>query len=122
MATATPVLWTYKKHDDGRADIKLRFTDENRSVYLSLGIAVRENQWNPRLQRVRKNHRDADEINANFDELVNESNDQDGRLDAVEAAPAVHTHLVRVLCFRRAATTGASTADRPSSTLGERME
>ena len=64
MATATPVLWTYKKHDDGRADIKLRFTDENRSVYLSLGIAVRENQWNPRLQRVRKNHRDADEINS----------------------------------------------------------
>lgn len=64
MASVTPVLWTYSKHADGRADIKLRFSDSDRSVYLSLDVPIRENQWNERTRRVRKNHRDADDINA----------------------------------------------------------
>lgn len=45
-----------KQRKNGEIPIYLRFTENRKTRYLSTGIAVQEDQWNPKKQEVRKSH------------------------------------------------------------------
>ena len=63
MATVTPILRTSQKDKRGRCPVWLRISDRDRSRFVSLSVKVLPSQWNPRQQRVRKGHPNADLIN-----------------------------------------------------------
>ena len=63
MAKITPVLWKHKKNKKGLSPIYLRIADTNKSRYVSLGVRIRESQWNERTGRVRKSNDQSEEIN-----------------------------------------------------------
>lgn len=63
MAKVTPVLWTPKKNGKGLSPIYLRIEAANKRRYLSLGQFVKEADWNPKQQQVRKSHDEHERIN-----------------------------------------------------------
>ena len=73
MATITPLLRLQKQDAKGTVPIYLRISDRNRSRFVSLGVRIRPSQWNERLQRVRRNHNNADEINAIITRRISEA-------------------------------------------------
>lgn len=65
MSKITPVLLKQKvTKQGGPIPVYLRIEGGNRRKYVSLRLSVREKDWNPKNHRVRKSHRNADEMNA----------------------------------------------------------
>ena len=70
MAKITPVLWTYNEDSEGKSPIYLRISSRGKTKYLSLGVKLRESQWNPRSQSVRKGHPRSADINTLIQERL----------------------------------------------------
>lgn len=74
----TPILWTYRKDKDNKCPIKIRISENYRKRYITLGIYIKENQWDGK--RV-INHEDASEYNAKINKAVSQAEIQSLELD-----------------------------------------
>lgn len=56
MATINVIARSAKKDEDGTVPLYLRLSHRSRNRYLSLGYRLKETDWNPNKQKVRKSH------------------------------------------------------------------
>lgn len=73
MATATLLPWTAKEDSDGRLPVYLVVRHEGERATMSLGMKVKEKQWNPNKEEVRKSHPDYADLNHYFAEVKREA-------------------------------------------------
>jgi integrase len=69
MKTIKPVLWS-RPTVDGEHQIKIRITNERKSVYVDTGIKISKSHWNNKTCRVRTTHSDATNINSLIDDYL----------------------------------------------------
>lgn len=119
MATVTPVLWKHKKNARGEHPIWLRFSDNRRDLYLSLGVFVKPKHWNPRQQRVRKSHPLTDDINDLIVERLTEAEREILRRKRLRE-PITAEVLKQVVVGREEATDFFAFAERHVATLHRR--
>ncbi len=75
-----------KARPDGHAPLWIRFTDGQRTIYLSLGVYLHPRLWNARKSEVRKGHPHAKRINGLITKRLAEAEDERIRL-MVEREP-----------------------------------
>ena len=77
-----------KKTSDGKIPIYIRITENRKSRYLSTGISVKENEWNKRLQEIRKSHPLSVKLNEELTQLKLKSESKKSELRQKEKLDA----------------------------------
>lgn len=70
--TISPYLRLTTKRDDGTSPVYIRLTKDRKYRYVTTGVWVKPNDWNPRLKEVRRSHRQYKRLNQIIRDKVSE--------------------------------------------------
>lgn len=92
MATVKAVL-RKKQNNDGSFPLALRITKDRKTSFIHLGYSLKENEWEPATQRVRKSHPNSTRLNNFIIAKLAEANNK--ALELETAKPVVSAQAVR---------------------------
>jgi len=73
MATTKILLKTEKENKNGKSPLYLRIIQDRKPTYISLGVNLKENEWNDEEKKVRKTHPNSVRLNAYISKKVAEA-------------------------------------------------
>ena len=76
MASTKIVLRIDKIDNTGHAPLFMRIIKDRKTKFLSLGLKLKENEWDSEKQRVKKNHPNSTRLNANISNKIAEAEGQ----------------------------------------------
>jgi integrase len=88
MATTKILLKTEKKNKKGKSPLYLRIIQDRKPTYMSLGISLKENEWNDEERKVRKIHPNSGRLNAYIAQKVAEAEAKILELQAKKIRPS----------------------------------
>ncbi|MEI6457203.1 MAG: Arm DNA-binding domain-containing protein, partial [bacterium] len=73
MASTKILLKTDKEDKNGKSPLYLRIIQDRKPTYISLGVNLKENEWNDEEKKVRKTHTNSGRLNAYIAKKVAEA-------------------------------------------------
>ena len=98
--TITPVLWS-RKDKDKLHPIKIRFTEDRKSIYINVGWSISQKDWSNSKKRVKSTHKEHLEINYEIEKILKQYEKQIEKTGQVKRSKIMVFNFIKELIRRK---------------------
>ena len=119
--TITPVLWS-RKDKDKLHPIKIRFTEDRKSIYINVGWSISQKDWSNSKKRVKSTHKEHLEINYEIEKILKQYEKQIEKTGQVKRSKIMVFNFIKELIRRKTNENKFSTRKRYNTLYRHLME